>query len=93
MLKKVKKLQKELLNVISLSNENESKYSLSDWSEEDIRKVIFPKDREYFDPDDKDLMQKWNETDWNGSPYLSLLTVPELLKLESWLSGEQHAEK
>jgi hypothetical protein len=90
-LKKVKKLQKEFSAIIPLKDEKNFKYSLSDWSEEDIRKVIFPKGRGIFDSTDQELCQKWDETDWNNNQYLSLLTVPELKSLESWLRGVEHA--
>ncbi|MDP4086804.1 MAG: hypothetical protein Q8934_19750 [Bacillota bacterium] len=91
MLKKVKKLQKEFSSIIPLPDKSNSKYTLSDWSEDDIRKVIFPKGRAIFDSNDNDLLQKWNETDWKDNQYLSLLTVPELKRLESWIRGVENA--
>lgn len=89
---RVKKVRKGLFEVFPSKAGNTSyelKYRSTDWTEEDIRKVIFPERREFFDPDNEGLRQKWNETDWTNSEYLSLLTVPELKKLEVWLEQKE----
>jgi hypothetical protein len=93
---KIKRLRKDLTglylnNPINsvLEDHKQRKYSLDDWAIDDIRKVIFPKGREYFDPTNEHLIDKWEMTDWGKNEYLTLLTVPELQALESWLERKE----
>ncbi|MEH7440478.1 hypothetical protein V7182_23810 [Neobacillus drentensis] len=93
---KVKKLRSEITvlfpNNPALSmykDHKKRKYTLNDWNIEDIRKVVFPEGREYFDPADEHLMTKWNETNWLSRDFLNLLTVEELKKLEVWLEERE----
>lgn len=88
---KVKKLRSEITVLfpnnpaLSIYEDcKKRKYTLADWSIEDIRKVVFPEGREYFNPADESLMNKWNETNWLCRDLLKLLTVEELKRLEVW---------
>lgn len=87
---KIKRLQKDLMEihpgpVITIP----FKYTIKDWTIEDIRNVIFPEGREYFDPDDEVLRQKWDDTYWKKCEYLSLLTTDELKTLEKWMEQKE----
>jgi hypothetical protein len=75
----------------SFQDSYQFKYSFKDWTIEDIRKIVFPTGREFFNPVDEKLIQKWNATDWTNNEYLSFLTVEELKRLEAWL--EEHEQK
>lgn len=95
---KVKRMHKELRELLppqkgpSVYDDHRSrKYTLEDWTIEDIRKVIFPEGRECFDPADEDLMNKWNETNWLSRDLLRLLSVYELRTLHDWMEerGEE----
>jgi hypothetical protein len=90
--KRVRKMQKNVYDLqLAKARRDSYKYSLEDWTAEDIREVIFPVGRGYFDSTNQSLCEKWEDTDWSNSEYLSLLTVEELKRLEYWLKKEEIA--
>lgn len=93
---KVIRLRKEIVGMLperpllKVNNEHQKRrYTLDDWTTEDIRKVIFPEGRECFDPADESLMNKWNETNWLSRDLLHLLSVMELRTLRDWLEKRE----
>jgi hypothetical protein len=51
---------------------------------QELRRVVFPEGREYFDPTDEQLMNQWNETYWVRRVFVNLLTVDGLRLLRDW---------
>jgi hypothetical protein len=87
---KVNRLKRDITGLFpnhqALSEEHQNRnYTLSDWSIEDIRKVVFPEGRECFDSADESLMEKWNDTNWLDKDLLKLFSVEELKVLRDWL--------
>lgn len=91
LLKRLEKLEC-LIPAIKEEQHKHRKYSLDDWAIEDIRKVVFPEGRECFDPADKDLMDKWNNTGWLSREFLKLLSVEELRTLRNWMEKRKLEE-
>lgn len=93
---KLKRMQKDLTGLYPnnpinsvLEEHKRRKYTLDDWSIEDIRKLVFPKDRECFDPTDQKLIDKWNDTNWLSRDFLKLLSVEELRRLHDWMENQK----
>jgi hypothetical protein len=90
---KVNRLKRDITGLFpnhpTLSEDHKQrKYTLSDWSIEDLRKVVFPEGRECFEPADEHLM-KWNETNWLSQDLLKLFSVEELKVLRDWLEERE----
>jgi hypothetical protein len=80
---KIKTLKKEVPRKYPIGPTNkEYKYTLNDWTHEEIRHFVFPEGREIFDPNDKTLIEKWEKTDWKYRNVLERLSVEELKRLE-----------
>jgi hypothetical protein len=90
---RINKLQKEVFQRYPQhsrkGNKKPYKYNLDNWTDEEIRAAVFPKERGLFDPVDAKIINKWEETDWGNSLFLSRLSVEELKTLESWLEQQQ----
>lgn len=90
---KISKLQKEVLQrypqTPNQKGKKSYKYSLEDWTDEELRAAVFPEGRDFFDPTDEGLIKKWDQTNWLHAGFLKRLSVPELKALEYWLEQRE----
>jgi hypothetical protein len=86
--KQVQQLKKELQG-LELPKKKDI-YTFEDWTYEEILKVVFPEDGEILNPNDEELIKKWNQTDWSDHPeYLALFSDDELTELEDWAKAKE----
>jgi hypothetical protein len=78
----------DIHSIRTIQEQKQRKYSLADWEMEDIKKVVFPVGRDCFDPADKELINKWNDTNWLTRDLLKLLSDEEKKILDSWVKKE-----
>lgn len=92
--RKIDVLKKELIRLHPKKQEfirstANRKYTLDDWTIEDIRSIVFPEGRDVFDSNNQKLWNKWNETDWLTRSFLKLFSIDESKRLRDWMMKEK----
>lgn len=88
LLKRLEKLEKLIPKQENREQPKVYKFTLDDWTPDDMRKVAFPEGRGCFDPEDETLLNRWKDTKWLTRDFIKLLTKEEQEKLSAWINRE-----